>query len=130
LCFEAVKVVGIGDGEWMMAAVCVQDTEAKLRAGNMKVATLSGNMSKEQRQTILAKFKKGEFRALVVSGASLTYPLNHFAQPMQSYIKYVSLVQSDLRDDCLLHTLLPILLCSSTQLKPAEAALEQGGTSS
>ena len=34
----------------------------------MKVASLSGNMNKEQRQTILSKFKKGEFRALVVSG--------------------------------------------------------------
>ena len=39
-----------------------------MKAGRMKVASLSGNMNKEQRQTILSKFKKGEFRALVVSG--------------------------------------------------------------
>jgi len=45
----------------------LQDTEAKLRAGRMKVATLSGIMSKVERQTILSKFKKGEFRALIVS---------------------------------------------------------------
>lgn len=48
-----------------------QDTEAKLRAGRMKVATLSGIMSKVERQTILSKFKKGEFRALIVSGVPL-----------------------------------------------------------
>ncbi len=53
----------------------LQDTEAKLKASKMKVATLSGNMSKEQRQTVLSKFKRGEFRALVVSGVPNSQPV-------------------------------------------------------
>ena len=34
----------------------------------MEVACLSGEMSKEQRQNTLAKFRQGKFRGLVVSG--------------------------------------------------------------
>ena len=53
-----------------MATRCflTQDTEAKLAASNMKVATLSGDLTKEQRQKVLANFRKGAYRALIVSG--------------------------------------------------------------
>ena len=46
-----------------------QDTEAKLAASNMKVATLSGDLTKEQRKKVLANFRKGAYRALIVSGS-------------------------------------------------------------
>ena len=52
-------------------ACALQDTEAKLAASNMKVATLSGDMGKEQRQKILTMFRNGAYRALVVSGRQL-----------------------------------------------------------
>ena len=53
----------------------------KLAAGKMSVATLSGSMSKDQRKLTLSKFKRGEFRALIVSGVSQHFC---FAQKMTS----------------------------------------------
>jgi superfamily II DNA/RNA helicase len=42
-----------------------QDTQFKLEAGGMRVACLHGELSKMQRQKILAQFIDGRFRALV-----------------------------------------------------------------
>lgn len=43
----------------------------KLAAAKMSVASLSGNMSKDQRKVTLTRFRNGEFRALIVSGLCL-----------------------------------------------------------
>ena len=48
-----------------LAIVHLQDTQFKLEAGGMKVACLHGELSKMQRQQILAQFIDGRFRALV-----------------------------------------------------------------
>ncbi|KAI7838569.1 hypothetical protein COHA_007641 [Chlorella ohadii] len=45
----------------------LKDTEAKLAARNMSVASLHGELTKQQRQTTLAAFRRGEYRALIVS---------------------------------------------------------------
>ena len=42
-----------------------QDTEFKLEATGMKVASLHGEMSKMERQQVLAKFRAGGYRAMV-----------------------------------------------------------------
>ena len=63
------------DNENEVAASLYQDTEAKLAASNMKVATLSGDLTKEQRQKVLANFRKGAYRALIVSGLLLLLPV-------------------------------------------------------
>ena len=49
---------------------CPQDTEFKLEATGMKVASLHGEMSKMERQQVLAKFRAGGYRAMV--GSTLT----------------------------------------------------------
>ena len=48
-------------------ACCAQDTEFKLEASGMKVASLHGEMSKMERQQVLAKFRAGGYRAMVCS---------------------------------------------------------------
>lgn len=45
----------------------LKDAEAKLAARRMPVGTLHGDMSKQERQTTLAAFRSGKFRALLVS---------------------------------------------------------------
>lgn len=45
----------------------LKDAEAKLAARRMSVGTLHGDMSKQERQTTLAAFRSGKFRALLVS---------------------------------------------------------------
>jgi superfamily II DNA/RNA helicase len=50
----------------VVAIVHLQDTQFKLEAGGMKVACLHGELSKMQRQQILAQFIDGRFRALVL----------------------------------------------------------------
>ncbi|KAL4441461.1 hypothetical protein ABPG77_001965 [Micractinium sp. CCAP 211/92] len=45
----------------------LKDTEAKLAARNMAVASLHGELTKQQRQTTLAAFRRGDYRALIVS---------------------------------------------------------------
>eukprot|EP00887_Chlorella_sp_A99_P001159 scaffold14.g1159.t1 len=45
----------------------LKDTEAKLRARRMAVASLHGELSKQQRKATLDAFRRGDFRALVVS---------------------------------------------------------------
>ncbi len=45
--------------------LCPQDTEFKLEATGMKVASLHGEMSKMERQQVLAKFRAGGYRAMV-----------------------------------------------------------------
>ncbi|PRW51077.1 DEAD-box ATP-dependent RNA helicase mitochondrial [Chlorella sorokiniana] len=45
----------------------LKDTEAKLAARNMSVASLHGELTKQQRQTTLAAFRRGDYRALIVS---------------------------------------------------------------
>ncbi|KAL4444214.1 hypothetical protein ABPG75_011951 [Micractinium tetrahymenae] len=45
----------------------LKDTEAKLAARNMPVASLHGELTKQQRQTTLAAFRRGDYRALIVS---------------------------------------------------------------
>lgn len=44
-----------------------QDTQFKLESTGMAAACLHGEMSKMERQTVLAKFKAGAYRALVRS---------------------------------------------------------------
>ncbi len=44
-----------------------QDTRFKLEARGMSVAVLHGEMPKVARQNVLADFKKGKLRVLVVS---------------------------------------------------------------
>ncbi len=44
----------------------MQDTVFKLSAHGMRCASLSGDMSKEQRQNTMRRFQQGEYRALVV----------------------------------------------------------------
>jgi superfamily II DNA/RNA helicase len=45
----------------------VQDSEYKLSARGMKVGSLHGDLNKAQRQNMLAGFKRGNIRALIVS---------------------------------------------------------------
>lgn len=45
----------------------LKDAEVKLAARKMKVASLHGEMSKQERQNTLAAFKAGKYRALLVS---------------------------------------------------------------
>jgi superfamily II DNA/RNA helicase len=45
----------------------LKDAEQKLAARKMKVASLHGDMSKQERQNTLAGFKNGKYRALLVS---------------------------------------------------------------
>lgn len=45
----------------------VQDTQIKLSARGMSVGCLHGELDKAQRQNVLARFKRGEHRALLVS---------------------------------------------------------------
>lgn len=45
----------------------MQDTQAKLAARGMSVGCLHGELDKAQRQNELARFKRGELRALIVS---------------------------------------------------------------
>ncbi|KAK9813006.1 hypothetical protein WJX72_007336 [[Myrmecia] bisecta] len=45
----------------------LQDTQAKLGASGMKVGALHGDMDKAQRQSTMAAFRRGDFRALIVS---------------------------------------------------------------
>jgi superfamily II DNA/RNA helicase len=45
----------------------LKDAEQKLAARKMKVASLHGDMSKQERQNTLAGFKAGKYRALLVS---------------------------------------------------------------
>ena len=45
-----------------------QDTQFKLEASGMKVASLHGEMSKMERQQVLAKFRAGGYRAMVRRG--------------------------------------------------------------
>jgi superfamily II DNA/RNA helicase len=42
-----------------------QDTQFKLEASGMKAASLHGEMSKMERQQVLAKFRAGGYRAMV-----------------------------------------------------------------
>ena len=44
-----------------------QDTQIKLSARGMSVGCLHGELDKAQRQNVLARFKRGEHRALLVS---------------------------------------------------------------
>ena len=46
-------------------ALPLQDTQFKLEASGMKVASLHGEMSKMERQQVLAKFRAGGYRAMV-----------------------------------------------------------------
>ena len=46
----------------------VQDTQFKLEASGMKAASLHGEMSKMERQQVLAKFRAGGYRAMVRVG--------------------------------------------------------------
>lgn len=45
----------------------LQDTQIKLSARGMSVGCLHGELDKSQRQNVLARFKRGEHRALIVS---------------------------------------------------------------
>ncbi|KAL0051824.1 hypothetical protein WJX82_002704 [Trebouxia sp. C0006] len=45
----------------------LQDTQIKLSARGMSVGCLHGELDKAQRQNVLARFKRGEHRALIVS---------------------------------------------------------------
>lgn len=45
----------------------VQDTQIKLSARGMAVGCLHGELDKAERQNVLARFKRGEYRALLVS---------------------------------------------------------------
>ncbi|PSC75732.1 DEAD-box ATP-dependent RNA helicase mitochondrial [Micractinium conductrix] len=45
----------------------LKDTEAKLAARNMSVASLHGELTKVQRQSTLQKFRRGDYQALIVS---------------------------------------------------------------
>ena len=47
--------------------VMLQDTQIKLSARGMSVGCLHGELDKAQRQNVLARFKRGEHRALIVS---------------------------------------------------------------
>ncbi|KAK9790326.1 hypothetical protein WJX73_007490 [Symbiochloris irregularis] len=45
----------------------LKDAAAKLKANGMVVECLSGQLSKQDRTNLLARFRKGDFRALIVS---------------------------------------------------------------
>ncbi|KAK9821649.1 hypothetical protein WJX74_004202 [Apatococcus lobatus] len=45
----------------------LRDTEAKLRTRGLSVGSLHGELDKSQRQAVLAAFRRGQFRVLVVS---------------------------------------------------------------
>jgi superfamily II DNA/RNA helicase len=45
----------------------LKDTEGKLKSKGMKVASLHGEMTKDQRKNALNKFRQGKFRVLLVS---------------------------------------------------------------
>jgi superfamily II DNA/RNA helicase len=49
------------------AAVLLQDVEGKLAARGVSVASLHGELSKMERQSIMRAFRNGELRVLVVS---------------------------------------------------------------
>lgn len=70
--WKCIKIASTADID-----LVVQDTEAKLKAGNMSVSSLSGDLKKQERQTILAKFQRGDFRALIVSGVHANWPWQH-----------------------------------------------------
>ena len=45
----------------------MQDTQMKLSARGMSVGCMHGEMNKAQRQNVLARFRRGEHRVLLVS---------------------------------------------------------------
>lgn len=80
----------------------MQDTAAKLKANGMVVECLSAQLSKQDRTNMLARFRRGDFRALIVSGQDTELSL-----PCTSASKKHAL---GWRDTCL-HLAISYMLC-------------------
>lgn len=57
----------LGPAQRLTSLAPVQDTQMKLSARGMAVGCLHGELDKAERQNVLARFKRGEYRALLVS---------------------------------------------------------------